>query len=143
MTLAKLTFWLLLVLAFAWLWRAHGVREKALAYALKTCTEQGVQLLDQNVAFSGWQRLRDANGRWRLARKYRFEFTVTAQERLQGLVFMYGSRPASCKLAPHPYPQSTPNSPPTYSQDYTQSKVVELAQWRTHNTTTSNKKNGD
>ena len=131
MTLAKLSLWLLVVLAGAWIWRGHGIREKAFIAASQTCTNQGLQLLDQNVAFAGWGRIKDRNGHTRLVRKYRFEFTVTAEERLNGWVYMHRHFAMHTQLDPHPYPHATQNSSPAYTQD----KVTDLAQWKTDHTT--------
>src|SRR5690606_20187800 len=78
-TLGDLTILMLLAAAGAWLWHAHGLRERALALVKQHCAKMDVELLDGNVHLRGLRLLRDARGRLRLARIYGFEFTVTGE----------------------------------------------------------------
>lgn len=137
-TLGELTAWLLVALSIAWMWRGHGVRERALAYVQAQCEREAVQLLDGNVAFKGWKMIRDSSQRKRLARLYGFEFTVTSQERLKGSVAMYGRHLAKIELQAYPmaqdlqddsvvYNQSTRPEPATQAQP---AHVVQLDEWR-------------
>jgi hypothetical protein len=114
---------LLLILfaaACAWLWRGHGIRERALQLARQHCARLDVELLDGNVAFRSLALLRDARGQRRLARLYDFEFTVTGEQRLRGTVQMFGQRPGRVELQAHPF-----NVPPADD-----AKVIHLADWR-------------
>ena len=69
-TLGELTAWLLVALSIAWIWRGHGIRERALGYVRVHCERETVQLLDDNVAFKGWKMITDGRQRKRLARLY-------------------------------------------------------------------------
>lgn len=123
-TLGELTAWLLVALSIAWIWRGHGVRERALAYARAHCERETVQLLDGNVAFKGWKIIADANQRKRLARLYGFEFTVTSHERLNGTVAMYGRHLAKIELQAYLVPELR-HTVQSHSVVHTQSSAVE------------------
>ena len=58
---------MLFATACAWLWRGHGIRERALALAKQHCAKLDIELLDGNVAFRRLALVRDARGRagWR------------------------------------------------------------------------------
>ncbi len=140
-TLGELTAWLLVVFSIAWLWRGHGVRELALAYARAHCERETVQLLDGNVAFKGWKIIADGRLRKRLARIYGFEFTVTSQERLNGTVAMYGRHLAKIELQAYPMRESmhpvqadsvvhTQNQQTEPTSNDEQSRIVQLDDWR-------------
>ena len=105
-TLGELTAWLLVALIIAWIWRGHGVRERALWFVHQHCDKEKVQLLDDNVALKGWRIMPDGKGQKRLARVYGFEFTVTSQERLSGTVAMFGRYLGRVELQAHPLPHS-------------------------------------
>ena len=78
LTLADLFIVLLFASAAAWLWRGHGIRERALALVRRHCEKMDVLLLDDNVALRRLSLLRDAHGRRRLARVYGFELASTS-----------------------------------------------------------------
>lgn len=137
-TLQELSAWLLVALAIAWLWRGHGVRERALLLVRQHCSQQQVQLLDGNVALKGWRIIPDGNGRKRLARVYGFEFTVTSQERLSGTVAMFGQHPAYIDLQAYPVASSRAEAQDSFvveqpRTDTSQHNVVELRDWRKSN----------
>ena len=131
-TLGELTAWLLVGLIIAWIWRGHGIRERALAFVRQHCQNEGVQLLDGNVALKGWRQIKDGKGQKRLARMYGFEFTVTSQERLAGTVAMFGRHLGRIDL--QAYPVSTDNSQSegvvqTQTSSYTANNVV-VGHWQ-------------
>lgn len=138
-TLGELFAWLLVALIVAWLWRGHGVRERALWFVDQHCKNAGVQLLDGNVALKGWRLVRDGKGQKRLARLYGFEFTVTSQERLAGTVAMFGRHLGQVELQAHPIPQGSDDSQAgvvTQKQPNSstpRSNVVQLQHWRDKN----------
>jgi len=111
---------MLFATACAWLWRGHGIRERALALAKQHCTKLDIELLDGNVAFRRLALVRDARGQRRVARIYDFEFTVTGEQRLTGSISMYGRRFGGIELQAHPF-----HAPP--QQD---DKVIQLDDWR-------------
>lgn len=102
MDLADLSVVLLLVAAAAWLWRGHGIRERALHLVRRHCETTDVLLLDDNVALRRLSLLRDAHGQRRLARVYDFEFTVTGEQRHVGSISMFGQHLGRIELAAHP-----------------------------------------
>lgn len=104
----------------AWLWRGHGVRERALALAKQHCARLDVELLDGNVAFRRLAVVRDAKGNRRLARIYGFEFTVTGEQRLSGSIQMFGNHLGRIDLEPHPF----------QSESQQEGKVIHMTEWR-------------
>jgi len=87
----------------AWLWHAHGLRERALELVKQHCLRNGLLLLDDNVALRRMALLADSLGRKRLARLYQFEFTVTGEQRHVGRITLFGRHLGGIELAPHPF----------------------------------------
>lgn len=137
-TLGELSAWLLVALIIAWIWRGHGVRERALWFVRQHCGNEKVQLLDGNVAFKGWRLMHDGKGQKRLARVYGFEFTVTSQERLNGTVAMFGRYLGKVELQAYPMPTGTETQQvdavvdTQKSSDAPNNNVVELRQWQSN-----------
>lgn len=129
MSLADLFILLILVAAGAWLWRGHGIRERALALVRQHCEKLDVQLLDENVALRRLRILRDGRGHRRLARVYGFEFTVTGEQRHIGSISMFGQHLGQIELAAHPIISPSAAEPPVSTSS---SNVVELEHWRQH-----------
>lgn len=129
LNLFDLTLLILCGACAAWLWRGHGIRERAVLLARQHCERQEVQLLDDNVALRRLALLRDARGQRRLARVYGFEFTVTGEQRLQGSISMFGQHLGSIQLDPHPFPAAEP-APVARTVMPTDAKVIQLADWR-------------
>ena len=101
--LTDLSILLLFAACAAWLWRGHGIRERALALVRRHCEKVEVILLDDNVALQRWRLLRDGRGQRRLARVYGFEFTVTGEQRHIGSISMFGQHLGQIELAAHPF----------------------------------------
>lgn len=141
-TLGELTAWLLVGLIIAWIWRGHGIRERALTFVRQHCKDEGVQLLDGNVALKGWRKIYDGKGQKRLARLYGFEFTVTSQERLAGTVAMFGRHLGKIELQAYPVPYGSDDvRSEAVVQTHPRSSgssnnVVELRQWQSSNKST-------
>lgn len=91
---------MLFATACAWLWHAHGLRERTLSLVKQHCAKADIELLDENVALRRLALLPDARGRKRLARVYGFEFTVTGEQRHAGSVIMFGRQLGRIELAP-------------------------------------------
>lgn len=92
---------LILIAACAWFWfDSLKARESALLAARKACEAEGLQLLDETVAFAGMRPERDGDGRMRLRRVYRFEFSDTGDNRHQGSVAVLGSRVCLINIDP-------------------------------------------
>lgn len=111
---------MLFATACAWLWRGHGIRERALLLAKQHCARLDVELLDGNVALRRLALLRDSRGQRRLARIYDFEFTVTGEQRLRGTVQMFGQAPGTIELDAHPF----------HAPEPLDGKVIQLDDWR-------------
>ena len=138
-TLGELTAWLLVGLIIAWIWRGHGIRERALVFVRQHCKDEGIQLLDGNVALKGWRQINDGKGQKRLARMYGFEFTVTSQERLTGTVAMFGRHLGKIELQAYPVPHMTDDVRSEavvqthLSNNCQNSNVVDLRHWQSSN----------
>jgi hypothetical protein len=100
--LADLSILLLFIAVAAWLWRGHGIRERALALVRRHCAQAEIILLDDNVALQRLRWLADSRGQRRLARVYGFEFTVTGEQRHTGSISMFGQHLGKIELAAHP-----------------------------------------
>lgn len=74
-----------------WFWLdSMTAREAAEVAGKRACREEGVQFLDDTVAFSGLGFGRDEWSHLKLRRTYRFEFSDTGDNRLKGMVVMLG-----------------------------------------------------
>lgn len=90
---------LLVIIGLVWLWsESRRAAETASAVCQRTCRDLEVQLLDQAVALCGLGVSRDRNGRLGLMRQFRFEFSTSGADRLNGRVTMLGSRVESIVL---------------------------------------------
>ncbi|WP_447595271.1 DUF3301 domain-containing protein [Aquipseudomonas campi] len=116
--------------ATAWLWRGHGIRERALLLAKQHCAKMEVELLDGNVALRRLAILRDARGHKRLARIFDFEFTVNGEQRLTGSISMFGQQVGAIELDAHPFAASdeAPREPVATQQP--PGNVIQLQDWK-------------
>lgn len=90
LTLWDLFFVFLLGLG-GWYWLSSTrVRELAIAAARRSTQNADVQLLDQSVALARVSMSRDSDGRWRLWRQYRFEYSRDGAMREIGHIIMLG-----------------------------------------------------
>ena len=71
---------------------AVRVRELALQAVARASKRDEFQLLDQSVHVQRVSLSRDAMGRWRIWRQYRFDYTYEGVERRQGFVIMLGKQ---------------------------------------------------
>ena len=94
---------LILLLALgilAWLWLdSLKAREISVQAARAACNAEGFMLLDDTVAIAGIRLARDEHGRLQLRRTYRFEFSDTGNNRLEGSVVLLGRRVLVLNLA--------------------------------------------
>lgn len=85
--------------ALVWFWvDSMAAREVAEVAGKRACREEGVQFLDDTVAFAGLGFARDDWGHLKLRRTYRFEFSDTGDNRLKGLVLMLGRKVVTLDL---------------------------------------------
>ncbi len=93
---------LLLIVAGALFWTdSLRARERALAAGRRACERYGVQLLDETVVFASLRLARDEEGRVRLKRTYRFEFSDTGDNRRHVAIVMLGPDLADLQLEPY------------------------------------------
>lgn len=78
---------------------ATRVRELAFAAVQRASREGDFQLLDQSVHIRRVSLSRDANGRWRIWRQYRFDYSLEGVDRRQGFVTMLGPQLQSILVA--------------------------------------------
>jgi hypothetical protein len=135
--LVDLTLILLFASAVAWLWRGHGIRERALALVRRHCEKAEVILLDDNVALQRLRWLPDARGQRRLARVYGFEFTVTGEQRHTGSISMFGQHQGKIELAAHPVSGKTLSDGSVIEsfsgrapRDTMVAEIIQLQDWR-------------
>jgi hypothetical protein len=80
------------VAAIAWfLWDSLTAREAANVELRETCRAQGLLFLDDTVALDRLRLARDGDGRMKLRRVYRFEYSDTGHDRRRGHVTLLGS----------------------------------------------------
>jgi hypothetical protein len=135
--LADVSILLLFIAAGAWLWRGHGIRERALALVRRHCEKTEIILLDDNVALQRLRWLPDARGQRRLARVYGFEFTVTGEQRHTGSISMFGQQLGKIELAAHPV-SGNPLSDGTVIASFSRqaprvtpgAEIIQLHDWR-------------
>jgi hypothetical protein len=91
---------LLLLFGFAiWFWQdAARAKELASLAGRRACDRVQVVFLDETVEFTGLRLVRDTEGRLRLQRRYRFEFSSDGSRRYQGRIFMQGHRLESLEM---------------------------------------------
>lgn len=95
-------FWLTVLSVFCvYLWKAHGMKERALAASKHYCHQMDVNLLDDSVVLKGFWFKRDANGSLRMWRSYLFEFTATGFDRHNGKIVLLGNKVESIQLEPY------------------------------------------
>ena len=80
-------------------WQALRVRELALQAAKRACVADDAQLLDDTVSVGRLSLSRDATGRWRFWRQYRFEYSYDGEQRVSGTVIMLGQRVEAMVMA--------------------------------------------
>jgi len=91
-----------LVIGAGWFWYdSLRAREAAVETARRACMADGVLLLDDTVALSVLRLRRSASGAVALLRVYRFEFSDTGNNRLEGNVTLLGSAVQALFLEPH------------------------------------------
>jgi hypothetical protein len=80
------------VAAVAWfLWDSLTAREAANVELREACRAQGLLFLDDTVALDRIRLARDGDGRMKLRRVYRFEYSDTGHDRRRGHVTLLGS----------------------------------------------------
>ncbi len=95
-------FGIVMIAGAVWLWfDSLRARESAVRAARLACQADGVQLLDDTVALAALGLQRGDDGRPMLRRIYRFEFSDTGNNRLDGSVTLLDAGVQALYLAPH------------------------------------------
>jgi hypothetical protein len=104
MTLTLLDLVVVTIVGLAgWYWfSGTRVREFAVDAARRATRNADVQLLDQTVALARVSMSRDHEGRWRLWRQYRFEYSRDGVARETGHIIMLGKRVEAVVIAEAP-----------------------------------------
>lgn len=89
------------VAALVWFWSdSMRARERAVASGRRACEREGLQFLDETVELVRLGPARCGDGRLRLRRVYRFEFSDTGDNRRGGAVVMLGPAVEAVELEP-------------------------------------------
>ena len=84
---------IVLVTAASLYWlAAMRCKDIAIATARRECKRNDVQLLDQTVHLHRISMSRDPEGRWRVWRQYKFEYSEDGVARLNGMLILLGPR---------------------------------------------------
>jgi len=93
---------LLLLITLGWFWfDSLKALEIARNAGKRTCSDANVQFLDDTVASTGLALVRNKAGRRVLRRTYRFEFSETGDNRLEGRLVVLGDRIESVTMEPY------------------------------------------
>ena len=91
-----------LICLCVWYWlKARELKDLALKYAARHCSELDLTILDQTVALEKFALRRDAKGSIKVYREYGFDFSSTGEDRYKGTVRMMGASLQGVVLAPH------------------------------------------
>lgn len=88
--------------AAVWFWvDSVRAREAGVAAARAVCSREGVQLLDDTVAFRSLRFARDDEGRLSLRRSYEFEYSGSGEDRFRGAVVLLGKEVVMIDVKAH------------------------------------------
>src|SRR2546421_11617215 len=89
------------LVVLAWLWYdSMRARERGVAAGRDACERERLQFLDDTVECVSVWAARAENGRARIRRTYRFEFSDTGDNRRAGRIVMLGSEVESLTMDP-------------------------------------------
>jgi hypothetical protein len=91
------------LLALAWS-EARAAAEQARAHGREACANAGVQWLDQNVMLTRIGLRRASDGRLRVLRHYRFDYSTHGADRHQGSLALLGRELQWISAPPPPAP---------------------------------------
>ena len=89
---------LVLLLALWLVWDTLRAREHANAAMRDACERRGYLFLDDTVSLHAVRPVRDAGGRVRLRRDYRFQYSDTGHNRRDGAIAIVGDSIAAIEL---------------------------------------------
>ncbi|MBE9539095.1 MAG: DUF3301 domain-containing protein [Proteobacteria bacterium] len=91
-TLGEVLVFFAFAAAALFFFSAIRVRELAIQAVARASQRDDFQLLDQTVHIQRMSLSRDATGRWRIWRQYRFDYSLDGLERRQGHVMMLAKK---------------------------------------------------
>jgi uncharacterized protein DUF3301 len=89
---------LLFLLALWLVWDTLRAREYANTAMRNACERRGYLFLDDTVSLHGIRPVRDADGRVRLRRDYRFQYSDTGHNRRDGSITLVGEAVSALEL---------------------------------------------
>ncbi|MDP2805670.1 MAG: DUF3301 domain-containing protein [Gallionellaceae bacterium] len=90
------------MLAIGWFWfNGMSALEIARKAGKQACIKAEVQFLDDTVASTSLELVRNDDGRRVFRRAYRFEFSETGNSRIEGRIVMLGDQVKSVTLDPY------------------------------------------
>ena len=94
--------YIMVLVAVGWFWlNSIRVLEIARNAGKQACIKADVQFLDDTVASTGIRLVRNQSGRRVFQRTYRFEFSETGNNRIEGKVIMLGETVGLVTMHPH------------------------------------------
>jgi len=90
--MSDLLFVLILLALLAFWWDSLGARQVARMAGRRACEREEAQFLDDTVAVTRIRLQRDGRGRLMFYRQYRFEYSLSGEERLRGQVDLLGKQ---------------------------------------------------
>jgi hypothetical protein len=86
----------------AWLWYdTIRAREVGVRAARESCAREGVQLLDDTIAFRSLRLARNDKGHMALRRVYDFEYSGSGNDRYRGSVMLLGDEVVMLDVSEH------------------------------------------
>lgn len=90
--MSNLLIGIVLLALLAFWWDSLGARQAARQAGRQACERKGMQFLDDTVAISRLSLQRDGRGRLKFYRQYRFEYSLSGEDRQPGLVDLLGKQ---------------------------------------------------
>jgi hypothetical protein len=94
----------LLIAAYLYWRHAQQIKEAAFAAARRQCRHCEVQMLDDYIALSRCYLERDKTGKFRILRRFTFEFSATGEDRYQGVCLMKGTNVVAIEMPAYRLP---------------------------------------
>lgn len=116
-----LSFLVLCLAGLVWFW-SDSLRalEAARGAGKQACCNAGVQFLDDTVARTALALVRDGTGRRVLHRTYRFEFSATGNDRLEGQLELLGNEVTQITMEPYQIRPEVESGQPLEQQPFRQ-----------------------
>jgi hypothetical protein len=116
-----LLFLLFGLAGLAWFWfDSMRALEAARGAGKQACCNAGVQFLDDTVARTALALVRDGAGRRVLRRTYRFEFSATGNDRLEGQLELLGNKVTQITMEPYQILPEVESGQPLAQQPFRQ-----------------------